>query len=65
ISRSLNCGQPQPFEAQNISRERPRVEEVDTATIGLIRQVTEVDQRLYEFARNRDWKTRSAITNFA
>ncbi len=63
ISRSLNCHEPEPFEAQNVSPERPRVEELDNATLSLIREATDVDQHLYEFARSRDWENRSTIAN--
>jgi hypothetical protein len=53
ISRCMEWPLPQPFEAVNVNPERPRRTEIDDATINLIGGLTEVDQRLYEFAKSR------------
>jgi hypothetical protein len=37
----------------NVNPERPRRTEIDGDTIKLICRLTEVDQRLYEFAKSR------------
>ena len=52
ISHSLNCGEPQPFEAQNVSPERVPMAKVDATTLTIIRDLTKIDQMLYEFARH-------------
>jgi hypothetical protein len=49
IGNSLHCGEAQPFEPRNVG-ERPRSTELDNTTLNLIREVTQVDQRLYETA---------------
>ncbi len=48
VSRSLKCLAPIPFAPQNINPERARVENVDSATLALVRDLTRVDQRLYQ-----------------
>ena len=53
ISRCMEWPLPQSFEAVNVSPERPRRTEIDDATINLICRLTEVDQRVYEFAKSR------------
>jgi hypothetical protein len=52
ISHSLNCLEPPPFEAQNVSPERGLPAKLDRVTLNLIRDLTEVDHRLYQFARS-------------
>jgi hypothetical protein len=51
IALSLNCSEPGSFEAQNVNPERLPTAELDRATLDLIRDLTEVDRRLYQFAR--------------
>ena len=53
ISHALKCREARPFEARNVNPERPRLAVVDNATLNLIRDLTQVDQRLYQFARSR------------
>ena len=52
ISRCMEWPLPQPFEAVNVNPERPRRTEIDGDTINLICRLTEVDQRLYKFAKS-------------
>ena len=52
ISRCMEWPLPQPFEAVNVNPERPRRTEIDDITINLICRLTEVDQRLYKFAKS-------------
>lgn len=61
VSRALKCPAPKPFEPQNTNPERAPVDNVDSATLALVRDLTRVDQRLYEFTiarsrqRNQRW----------
>ncbi len=48
VSRALKCPAPIPFEPQNINPERTRIDNVDSATLALVRDLTRVDQRLYQ-----------------
>jgi hypothetical protein len=53
ISRCMEWPLTQDFETVNVNPERPRRTEIDGDTINLICRLTEVDQRLYEFAKSR------------
>lgn len=51
ISYRLGCREPPSLEAQNVNPERTPITDLDEATLALIRNLTAVDQRLYEYAR--------------
>ncbi|HEX4169523.1 MAG TPA: FkbM family methyltransferase [Bryobacteraceae bacterium] len=48
ISMALQCAAPPPFEPQNANPEGLTASHVDAATLEVIRDLTRVDQRLYE-----------------
>ncbi len=57
ISGALECPAPSAFEPQNVNPERAPVENVDEATLALIRDLTLVDRRLYDSIVARSQRT--------
>jgi len=53
ISRALDRPVPQPFERQNVAPERILTANLDETTKTVIRDLTEIDQRLYQSAISR------------
>jgi hypothetical protein len=51
ISRALNGLEPQHFEPENVNPERISTSKVDESTLSIIRELTEVDRCLYQWAR--------------
>lgn len=49
ISQCLNCRAPQSLEPQNVNPERSATAELDRSTLTVIRDLTEVDELLYQF----------------
>ncbi|HEY4281936.1 MAG TPA: sulfotransferase family 2 domain-containing protein [Chthoniobacterales bacterium] len=63
-SRELGCSTPLAIEPQNVNPQRARTDTVDRCTLARIRQLTEVDQHLYQRAlsAHRDkWKRTGCI----